>query len=201
MFPTGALWSKAFRAENAVGETSPVDWAGYAGSGLAFEANAGVRLGRNYTVFAAWEHGFLGSGEIDDDPELGKPDGASTDFYGGGLRFATNPDKLGLVLELALGYRVFTSSWDSGARVELQGDSISARLGIGLNYRFSESLEISPMITLGSGTFGNGTFYRPNGETRATLDNQQRDGQSQHTPIVLQIGGHFDISTEKKDKK
>jgi hypothetical protein len=199
-FPTGTLWHKAYDTGDNVIQRDGVDWGGYASSGPMFELNAGIRLGRSYTVFAMWEHAFLGGGEINDDPVLGDPTSGNTDLYGAGLRFSTNPDKIGLLLEIGLGYRVFSAGWSNGTSIDFEGESISARLGIGMNYRFSESFVISPMLTVGSGSFGSGRITYPDGSTRSAMSRGELDVPSQHVPVAIQIAGHFDIPiNEKKD--
>lgn len=192
-FPTGALWHKAFDQGDQVIQRNAVDWSGYASSGPMFELNAGVRLGRSYTVFATWEHAFLGGGSINDDPTLGNPGSGSTDMFGAGLRFSTNPDEFGLLLEIGLGYRVFSTSWSSGTKIDFEGESISARLGVGINYRFSETFVISPMLTVGSGSFGSGRITYPDGSTRSAMSVGDLDVPAQHVPVGIVVGGHFDF--------
>ena len=81
-----------------------VPWSDYASSGLMLEADAGARIGRNYSVFALWERAQLGSGDAEDNL-YGGQSGADSDFWGLGVRASSNPNRIGLVTEIALGYR------------------------------------------------------------------------------------------------
>ncbi len=142
--PFGDAWARSTRA----GVTS-VPWSDYASSGPMFELNGGVRLSRNYSVFALWERARLGSGQGDHATTLGgKADHGDSDFWGVGVRATSDPDRIGFVTELAIGYRRARSKFDNGDEIQFTDAPFETRLGIGADFRLNRLLTLSPMATI-----------------------------------------------------
>ncbi|HEX9620868.1 MAG TPA: hypothetical protein VF989_12085, partial [Polyangiaceae bacterium] len=124
-FPHGNLWA----------EVDPTDprffigrgWREFASSGPSFELNVGARLGRNYNLFALWERGELGDGESFEADLHGGQTGGDTDFWAVALRANSDPDRVGLAVEVALGYRRFRATWDDGTELRLTDAPFEAR--------------------------------------------------------------------------
>lgn len=173
--------------------TYGVAWKDYVSSGPMFEIDVGGRLARNYQVFALWEHARLGSGNGDAGDSgtsaIPKTDHGETDFWGVGLRASSDPDGVGFVTELALGYRRARAVY-SGGEVQFTDAPFEARLGIGADIRINELFSLSPLATLGVGSFGTIETVS-NGEIRdRTRSLDQNDG---HAWATFTLGGHFDL--------
>lgn len=167
----------------------------YLGGGPLFEVDVGARLGRNYNLFALWERAQLGGGN-GDSGRLGMHgtfDGGDTDFWAIGLRASTNPDRLGFVSELALGYRRARAKFSDGAQLELTDGVLDARIGLGADIRFSRSFTLTPMLTIGAGLFGDVALVGRDGKSVDLLRGNDLDG---HGWLTLHLGGHFDLAAE-----
>jgi hypothetical protein len=156
-----------------------------------FELDAGARLSRNYTVFALWERAELGAGKGDPDSALaGKASHGDTDFWGVGIRATSDPDHVGFVTELAIGYRRARSKWDDGTELQLTDAPFEARLGLGADIRLNPYVTLSPMFTLGVGSFGKVESVSNQTVTDQTGSLDQADG---HAWATLNFGGYFDL--------
>lgn len=181
-----------------------VPWRDYVSSGPMFEIDLGARLSRNYNVFVLWERAQLGSGRGDSDAQspsgsspLGKSSRGDTDFWGVGVRATSNPDDIGFVTELAIGYRRARAKYDGPNQTEIQFTDapFEARLGFGADFRVNRVVTLSPMVTLGVGSFG--TIDRVSGGTVA--DHTQADDQMDgHAWATFTFGGSFDILSSKR---
>ena len=185
--PFGDVWART----TTIGVRG-VPWSDYASSGPMFELNAGARLSRNYNLFVLWERARTGAG--DGDPESltlsGKADHGDTDFWGVGVRATTDPDHIGFVTELAIGYRRARSKFDDGSQIQFTDAPFETRLGIGAEFRLSDLISLSPMATLGIGQFGKIESVS-NGEIRnETGYASQADA---HAWATFSLGGHFDL--------
>ena len=178
-----------------------VPWRDYVSSGPMFEIDLGARLSRNYNVFALWERAELGSGRGDPDAQsptgaspVGKSKSGDTDFWGVGIRATSDPDDIGFVTELAIGYRRARAKYD-GEEIQFTDAPFEARLGIGADFRMNRVVTLSPMVTLGVGSFG--TIDRVSGSTVAdhTRGDDQMDG---HAWATFTIGGSFDVLSSKR---
>ncbi len=168
-----------------------VPWSDYASSGPMFELNAGLRLARNYNLFALWERAELGAGDALNDISGGQT-GGDTDFFGGGLRASSDADEVGFVTELALGYRRARAVWEDGTELQFTGGILEGRIGLGADIRLSPIFSLSPMATIGVGSFGDVEWKAPNGtKTDAFGELDQADG---HAWFSLTLGGHFDLA-------
>jgi hypothetical protein len=183
--PFGDVWARS-TGRGYVG----VPWSDYASSGPMFELNAGARLSRNYSVFALWERASLGSGNGNSETAAlgGKPDRGDTDFWGVGVRASSDPDRIGFVTELAIGYRRARSKFDNG-EVQFTDAPFETRLGIGAEFRLSNVVSLSPMATLGLGSFGTIETVS-NGQIRDATAPYDQSGA--HAWATFTLGGHFD---------
>lgn len=190
-FPFGNAWARARPVSTSAGSgyvLEGVPWRDYATSGPLIEINAGVRLARSYALFALWERAQLGSGNSQVD---GEPDGAESDFWAGGLRASSNPDGLGFVTEVAVGYRRARSFYKDGTEVQFTDAPFEARLGLGAELRTSRLASWSGLVTVGVGGFGEVRKVAPNGA--ALPKNRPEDAGDGHAWATLNIGGHFDF--------
>lgn len=186
--PFGNLWTEGdqngFRVDD-------VKWSQFAAAGPMFELDLGARLGRYYTVFLLWERANLGAGS-EEIPALGKQEGGDTDYYALGLRFSSNPNKVGFLTEINLGYRRFRATWDSGAELRMTEAPLEFRLGLGADIRLTRFFSLSPLVTLGAGSFGSAEWLNPNGSTSDAFT--RGDHAAGHGWVTFQLGAHFDIA-------
>src|SRR6185369_5280 len=150
--PFGDVWAR----RTAGGGVYGVGWSDYSSSGPMFELNAGARLSRYYSVFALWERAWLGDGNggSGSDNLHGKADHGDTDFWGAGVRASTNPDGLGFITELAIGYRRARAIYDSGDEIQFTNAPFETRLGLGADFRLNRVVTLSALATIGFGQFG-----------------------------------------------
>lgn len=198
-FPFGNVWADGPDAgpQNDQGyyvlEGKP--WRDYATSGPMFELDVGLRLSRSYTVFVLWERAQLGSGN-DDSGRDGEQDGAESDFWALALRASSDPDRLGFITEVAVGYRRARTFFQNDVEYQFTDAPFEARLGLGAEFRLSRSLSLSPLVTIGVGGFGNVEAVDAQGRARRlTGPFDEADG---HAWATLQFGGHFDLLPSAK---
>jgi hypothetical protein len=196
--PFGNLWARAnpVTTGSATGYVlQGVPWHDYASSGPMFELDAGVRVSRAYTAFALWERAQLGSGSYDAGRD-GAQAHAESDFWAIGLRASSNPDKLGFLTEVAVGYRRARTLFKNDVEYQFTDAPFEARLGLGAELRLNRLTSLSSLLTVGVGGFGSIERVAPNGNSSSltsTLD--QGDG---HAWATLTIGGHFDLISSAK---
>jgi hypothetical protein len=192
-FPFGNLYAKAQPVSDQTGSgyvLEGVPWRDYASSGPMFELDAGVRLSRSYTVFALWERAQLGTGSYVD-PTDGEQDYADTDFWAVGLRASSNPDHLGFITEVAVGYRRARTVFKNDVEYQFTDAPFEARLGLGAEMRLSRLTSLSALATVGVGGFGDLERVQPNhSATSVSKSYDQADG---HAWATLNVGAHFDL--------
>jgi hypothetical protein len=194
--PFGNLWARAEPVTGGAGYVlRGVPWSDYASSGPMFELNAGVRLSRAYTVFGLWERAQLGSGDNESGPD-GEQDGAETDFWALGLRASSNPDRLGFLTEVAVGYRRARTFFENDVQYQFTDAPFEARLGIGGEWRLNAMTTLSSLLTVGVGGFGSAEKVGPSGAALELTRNVD-DGDG-HAWATLTIGGHFDLIRSAK---
>jgi hypothetical protein len=193
--PFGSAWSRGTTDAQGNVNFKGVPWSDYVSSGPMFELDAGARLSRNYNVFAIWERAQLGSGSGDVTGGVGKSNGGDTDFWGVGIRATSDPDRVGFVTELAVGWRRARATYDDGSEVQFTEAPFEARLGLGAEFRLNQYVSLSPMATLGVGSFGK--IERKTGST--IKDQQDQDDQADgHAWATLTFGGNFDLLGSKR---
>jgi hypothetical protein len=193
--PFGSLWARCSNCSNTSTDQDVtlqgVPWRDYAGAGPMLELDAGARLSRNYTVFALWERAQLSGGKGDPDSAIaGKASHGDTDFWGVGIRATSDPDRIGFVTELAIGYRRARSEWADGTELQLTDAPFEARLGLGADIRVNRYVTLSPMFSLGVGSFGKVESVSNHTITDQTSSVDQADG---HAWATLNFGGFFDL--------
>jgi hypothetical protein len=193
--PFGNVYARALPPDRAgFYGFAGVPWRDYAGPGVLLELDAGVRLARNYMIFALWERGQLTSGEAEQNV-YGGQSGSDTDFWGAAVRATTDANRIGLVTELALGYRQARATWEDGTELQFTEGILEGRIGFGADIRINELFTVSPLLTIGVGSFGdvrrvlaNGTGYPEAGPY---------DAMDSHAWFTLSVGGHFDLFGSK----
>lgn len=187
--PFGNLWFDGYAISPDLRALRGRSFQDYASSGPLFEVDVGARLGRRYNLFALWERASLGPGDLDDS-SFGGQDRGTTDLYGIGVRFSSDPDRVGFLAEIVIGYRRFVAHWSDGTELEVTDGLFDARIGLGADIRISPSFSLSPLLTLGSGVFQEATFNGPDGsqDARSPLDEN-----AQYGTFTIGLGGHFDI--------
>ena len=201
--PSTALWAGVrtgwflpfgyVYAENvggAYGTFRRIPWDWYAGSGLLIEGDLGVRLGRNYTIFALWERAQLTSGDHYDDV-FGGQSGADSDFWGIGFQASSDADAIGFLTEIALGYRQARTTWEDGTEMRFTDAWLESRIGFGADIRLSPLLSVQPMLTLGVGSFGDIDRVNPDGASASIV--HSADASDSHAWFTIGIGGHVDL--------
>lgn len=184
-------WGDLFARRTLGGGVYGVSWSDYSSPGPMFELNAGARLSRHYSVFALWERAWLGSGNGDTSSTTltGRADHGDTDFWGGAVRASTNPDGVGFVTELAIGYRRARAVYDDGAEIQFTNSPFETRLGLGADFRLNRFVTLSGMATIGFGTFGTIETVSKN----VIYDETRHAQADSHAWTTFTVGGHFDL--------
>jgi hypothetical protein len=197
-FPFGNLWSDGVPAGSDTARYYVLKgkpWRDYANSGPMFELDLGLRVSRSYTVFALWERAELRAGREQAGLD-GAQSGGDSDFVALGLRASSDPDRLGFVTEVAIGFRRARTRFDNGAEYQFTDAPFEARLGLGAEYRVSRELTLSPLLSVGVGGFGTVRRVSPSGSVASLTDSfDEADG---HAWVTLSFGGHFDLFGTKK---
>jgi hypothetical protein len=167
-----------------------VPWRDYAGPGVLMELDVGVRLSRNYNVFAFWERGQLTSGEAEQGV-YGGQNGSDTDFWGAGVRATTDADRIGLVTELSLGYRRARATWNDGTELQFTDAIFEGRIAFGAEFRVNELFSVSPLLSIGVGSFGE--IERVLASGVSYLETRPYDAMDSHAWFTIGVGGHVDL--------
>jgi hypothetical protein len=167
-----------------------VPWSYYASTGLMLEGDVGARLGRNYTVFALWERAELASGDHYNNV-YGGQDGSDSDFWALGFQASSDADALGFVTEIALGYRQARATWKDGTEIQFTDGWLEGRIGFGAGIRLTPMFSITPMLTLGVGSFGSIDRVFPDDASASLI--RPGDAPDSHGWFTIGIGGHADL--------
>lgn len=189
LFPTGSLWQDGESVHGYCCAYYNRGFDDFARSGPFTELDLGARLGRHYNVFGLWEWSFLRKGDELGD-EFGGQKSARSHFLGAAMRFSTDPDDLGLLVEIAVGWRRFSAEWNNGTEFTATDDFLNTRIGLGADIRLNRNWSLEPMITIGGGFFGSGEWRLADGSKEGAFS--LLDQQAQHVPITLQVGVHYD---------
>lgn len=192
--PFGDIWGRCSSSGySACDRIEGTKFSDVASSGPMVELDVGMRLGRNYMLYLGWERAQLGAadGPSPDSSYGSRQSRADSDFVAVGFRLSANPDDLGLVLDLAIGARRFRGVYEGATELQLTDAPMESRLGIGADIRINRKFSLSPMLTLGLGSFGKADWV-----TRDTVESAMPLGSDRltHGWLTLQIGGHFDIA-------
>ncbi len=162
----------------------------YVSAGPMFELDGGLRFTRNYNVLFTWEHASLGPGTAESDLNGGQQNG-STDYYALALRVSSNPDKVGFLTEIALGFRTLRARWQDGRELVGHGGPFELRIGLGADIRLGPAFALSPELMLGAGAFGELEETLPDGTKRSFFGDL--DEAAVHGWLAFVLGAHFDI--------
>jgi hypothetical protein len=175
-----------------------IPFSDYSGAGPLVEVDVGARLGRHYNVFVLWEHAALAGPSVAPAfPTAYQPGripasaGAQTDFYAIGTRFSSNPDRVGFLAEVALGFRRMNVDWEDGTNLRLSNAPFEFRLGLGADLRLSRLFALSPMFTVGTGVFGDAEWSYPDASRASGMGGL--DLHAAHGWLALELGGHLDF--------
>jgi len=191
LFPFGQAFATYQYGYYEYGES----WSGLATGGPSVEADVGARLGRHFIVFGFIEHAWMGKGSdaswrYPNPPYVpfGEQQSASTDFTGLGFRYSSNPNRVGILFDVGLGYRWFRERWETGAKMYLHGFG-EFRLGAGADIRISRLLSITPLFSVSSGVFSNRQWTVP-GQGTSEISGSMSGG---HGTLNFTVGGNFDL--------
>lgn len=189
MIPLGSAWLDGEPINDLCCIESSRPLAEFASAGPSLGIEAGVRFGRHYQGFAYWEHGWLGSGTLEN--AFGGQQGADTTIFGGGFRFNTHPDSIGMVVEISLGYRTFEAQWSNGTKLTASDDLFSTQLGFGAAWRVNPYTSLELLLRIGGGALTDIQWRFADGTTENALSRYDRYGQ--YIPFGIQLASHWDI--------
>jgi hypothetical protein len=118
---------------------------------------------------------------------FGDQKSATTDFTGVGFRWSSNPNTVGLLIDVGLGYRWFRERWTSGTKMDMGGFG-EFRLGFGADVRASKLLSIAPLLSISSGSFSDRDITNV-GQARRPIPSYS----GSHGTVTLSVGGNFDL--------
>jgi hypothetical protein len=195
--PFGDLWGRCgnFDAYGRCASIQNVSVSDRFGSGPAFELDAGARLGRHYNVYALWERTWFSRGSQSESNGV-RQNGGDSDFVALGLRVSTLPEKVGFVLDIAVGTRRMRAQWEDGTELQLTDAPFETRLGIGADVRLDENWSITSLLHLGLGSFGKAEWVLPDNSIRAA--SEPGDVALTHGWVGLQVSAHADIFGSKE---
>ncbi len=168
----------------------------YVQPGLALELDAGVRLGRRFIPYVAYEAGLAGAGHRFAQTQTS----AGTSFAGIGLRLLSGDvDHTSFLSDVSLGFRRFQVSNASGTWSATGFEFL--RFSVGAEIRLSTLFTLSPALTVSGGsvsdTSGNIAFAPNQGDGLAGPpfhDGHSIAGaQTSYYSFVLGCGAHFDL--------
>ncbi len=197
--PFGTVWARCVEIyAGTCTAAQSIPYSDYSGAGPLVELDVGARLSRHYNVFVLWEHAalagpsvaptFLATYRRNPSP---KSDGAQADYYAIGTRFSSNPDGVGFLAEIAVGFRRMNVKWEDHTRLRLSNAPFEFRLGLGADLRLSQLLALSPMFTVGTGVFGDAEWSYPDGSRASGMGGS--DLHAAHGWLALELGGHLDF--------
>jgi hypothetical protein len=189
MVPMGSAWLDGLPVGDLCCVESARPFAEFASTGPSLGAEAGVRFGRHYQGFAYWEHAWLGAGTLGD--AFGGQTGANSSVFGGGFRFNTHPDHIGMVVEISLGYRTFEAEWQNGTRLTASDDLFSTQLGFGAAWRINRYTSLELLLRIGGGSLTDIQWRFADGTTENALSVSDRYGQ--YIPFGIQLASHWDV--------
>jgi hypothetical protein len=192
--PFGDLWGRCTTSGyTTCDRIEGTKFSDVAASGPMFEFDLGVRLGRNYVIYLGWERAQLGGADGPSPDASGslKQRRAESDFMAVGVRLSSNPDDMGLLLDLAIGARRFRGLYEGNTELQLTDAPFESRLGIGADIRVNRWFSMSPMLTLGLGSFGKAEWLSDPNKIQSAIPGDS--DRLTHGWVTFQLGGHFDV--------
>jgi hypothetical protein len=152
-------------------------------AGPSVEIDCGFRFARRFVGYLFFDHAFLGRGNSPAWVSArGGQTSVTTEVAGIGLRWESNPDAWGAVVDVAAGYRWFSSNWEDGTAVRMGGIG-DARVGLGILWRAAPNFTLTGMAQIISGVFTNRTLD----------DTPLGSATSSYTASALTLSGHLDV--------
>ncbi len=190
--PFGDLWGTCmgFDAYGSCTTVSNVASRHYFGSGLGLEFDAGMRVARNYNLYALWERSWFAPGDAANGSRAHQNQGDS-DFIALGLRVSTDPEKVGFLLDIAVGTRRMRARWEDGTQLQLTQAPFETRIGIGADVRLDDNWSFAPLLSLGLGSFGKMQWVYPDGTIMSA--SQPNDVALTHGWLGIQMSVHADV--------
>lgn len=208
LWPAGNLWGRCVTYyQGSCDRAVTVSTQTFVDDGLMLEVDAGVRLGRRYNLFVAWERAQLDGGgkrfplDLDSDGEadldMPRSERGDSDLWGLGARFSSNADQVGLLVEMLVGWRRMRAVWDkvpNGAPEVLAMNQapFEVRFGLGADIRLTRTLSLSPMATLGAGVFREIQWVHSDDTRENAIP--ESEYRFQHSTFTLHLGAHFDLA-------
>jgi hypothetical protein len=189
MIPLGSAWLDGEPVGDLCCVESSRPLSEFARPGPSVGVEAGVRFGRHYQGFAFLEHASLNSGRLDG--AFGRQSGTTSSVFGGGFRFNTHPDAIGMVVEVGLGYRRFEANWRNGTKLTAADDLFSTQLGFGVAWRVDPMLSAEFLMRVGGGSFTGIEWKFADGTKEAALSRYDRNGQ--YIPFGFHLALHWDL--------
>ena len=173
---------------NAVGSYETTG--GFVKPGLSTELNLGARLAYRFIPYVYFEHSFLGTGRHFERAGVT----ASSNFYGLGFRYlAGDVHTVSFASDLALGFRSVTISDNTSSYTMSTFEYF--RLGLGAEIRLSNSLTLSPMATISTGTMtdADGAIAYSDGGSPTYQNGTTINNQASYLVLGIGVGAHFDL--------
>ncbi len=210
--PFGSAWGRCTLVydNGACAEGVSFPLRDFVGSGPTVQVDLGARLGRAYNVFVSWEHARLSGGAasltrkfndengVEAAVEQPQSRGGHTNFYAVGARVSSDPDRVGFLAEMLIGFRDLTVEWDPSdvpeegvRRLTMSEAPLEFRFGLGADIRVHPLLSLSPLFTIGSGRFGKIEQELEDGSKEDAMGPD--DLFAAHGWFTLELGAHFDL--------
>jgi hypothetical protein len=190
-FPFGSAYASGVRDPvTGVVYLGSVPWTNFVSSGPAFEIDAGVRLGRNYNLFGFWERAQLMSSSKSEHL-YGGQNGGDSDYWALALRATSDADSIGVLTELALGYRQARAKWEDGSELQMTGGVLEGRIGIGADVRLSPVFSLQPIVAVGVGSFDRMKHVAPGGGSYDLIG--PNDATASHGWVTFSVAGSADL--------
>jgi len=162
--------------------------------GPVLQGDLGVRLFRRFVAYGFYERGFLTQGTL----FRGTDATLASEYAGGGGRVIFgNPDRLGFVLDLALGVRTLSASGSTG-RWHMRTLELF-RFGLGAEIRLTDFFVLSPMFTVSTGAMSTASGdirYAPGTsvlDRPVYVDGAELAAARTYLIAGLVVGAHFDL--------
>lgn len=179
----------------------------FVGGGTGLELALGYRVSPSWTPYGFFEYARFKNGTVNNDVD----DKVSSAQVGLGIHANTNPDGLGFLFDIGVGYRWLTVPYGSGQLSSLDGGASATgpgkatyggvtamRLGLGLSLASSKSVRWDLMA---QGSFGSFSTRRDSnatcvsggygkGETCETIPEKDRGA---HAFVGVSLGALFDL--------
>ena len=166
-------------------------------NGVGFGLQAGFRFARKGYIGALFEHGFYGVNQTSSGFPNGTSVTASGNMVGAEIGYISNPEGVGVILDVGVGYRwLGVSATDTtGAKLDTTYSGGEFLLGGGIWIKAGNSLRIVPRLDLGIGSFSNSTTLT---DLSGATQTNSTPGSVTHAIAFFGVSGDFNIDFGKK---